>query len=160
MLVVSQGVDGGNAAETGEFFDVLLSEGADDGAVDHASEHPGGVANGLAASQLDVVRIEEEYLGPEFAKSHLETDPGAGGGFTEDQGPGLSVERACVRGARGLEPSHAVQDGTHVGGGQGFETQQVFHDSASPAEAGKRFCKGNPRGSVTSYLAKGDGHRV
>ena len=54
MFGVGEGVDGGDARESGEFRDIGLSEGADDGTVDHAAEDAGGIAEWFAAAELGI----------------------------------------------------------------------------------------------------------
>ncbi len=57
MLGVGQRVDRWQAAESRKRFDITLREGADDRAVQHSAQHPGGVLNGFAAPELEVVRV-------------------------------------------------------------------------------------------------------
>ena len=93
MLVVGEGVDGGDAGEIGEFLDVALGEGADDGAVEHSAQDAGGVLDGFAAAKLDIAGGKEHDLAAELADADLEGDAGACGRFGEDMRPGLAGQR-------------------------------------------------------------------
>ena len=61
--------------------------------MDHAAEDAGGVFDWFAAAELDVVLGEEHDVTAELADPDLEGDAGSGGGFREDDGPGLAGER-------------------------------------------------------------------
>ena len=60
MFFVRQRVDGGKAGVLGEFLHVLLRVSPDDRAMNHPSEHPGGVLDRFAASELNVGSVEEQ----------------------------------------------------------------------------------------------------
>ena len=99
MLVVGERVDGRDAGVVRELDHVLLGEGADDRAMDHAAEHAGGVLDQFAAAELDVVFREEHREAAEFADADFERDAGAGGGLGENERPGLAGERLAVAAA-------------------------------------------------------------
>jgi len=71
MLIVREGIDDGKIGVVGEIDDVLLGEGTDDHAMDHSAEHTGGVFDGLAAAELDVVGGEEHGKAAEFTDANL-----------------------------------------------------------------------------------------
>lgn len=92
MLLVGEGVDGGNLAVFREINDIALGKGTDDGAVDHAAEDASGVLDRFAATELDVVGGKEKDVTAEFADADLEADAGAGGGLGEHEGPAFAFE--------------------------------------------------------------------
>lgn len=61
VLVVREGIDGGDAGVAGEIDNILLGEGADYGAVDHSPEYSGGVHDGFPAAELDIVFGKEHW---------------------------------------------------------------------------------------------------
>ena len=84
----------------GEFLDVALGEGAEDGAVDHAAQDAGGVLDGFAAAELDFAGGQEHDLAAQLADADLEGDAGAGGGLGEEHGPGLAGQGLVGRAGR------------------------------------------------------------
>ena len=50
MLLIREGVDGGNSGKSRKGFDIRLFEGSDYGTVDHPSKDPGRVLDRLAPS--------------------------------------------------------------------------------------------------------------
>ena len=115
MLVVGEGVDGGNARVVREFLDVALREGAEHGAMDHPAQHARGVLDGFAAAKLDFAGREEDHLAAQLADADLEGDAGAGGGLGEQHGPGLTGQRQFGMPPAFLLEVHRVgQDGLHV----------------------------------------------
>ena len=129
MFVVGEGVDGGDFPVVGELDDVVLGKGPDDGSVHHATEDAGGVLDGLAAAQLDVVTGKKHGGASEFADSDFEGDAGAGGGFGENEGPGLSRERLelVVATAR-LHLDGAVDQHIEFLGREFFDGQEMIHE--------------------------------
>ena len=61
-----------------QLLDVGVVEGADHDAVEVAGEHPRGVADRLAAAELDVARREEERVPAELVARPPRTRPGCG----------------------------------------------------------------------------------
>jgi hypothetical protein len=55
-------------------------------------QHAGGVLNRLAATQLDVVPVQEERVSAQFVDADLEGHAGAGGRLREDHRPRLAGE--------------------------------------------------------------------
>ena len=113
--LVREGIDGGNAGIVGELLDVALREGAEDGAVDHPAQHARGVLDRLAAAKLDFAGGQEDRLPAQLADADLEGHAGAGGGFGEQHGPGLTGQRLLGMPPAFLLEAHGVgQDGLHV----------------------------------------------
>ena len=127
MFRIGQRVDRGDARELGEVFDILLGEGANHRAVDHASEDAGCVLNGFAATELDVSAIKEKNLGSQFSETHFKAHTGPGGTLAEDERPGLAGQRSVMLTPAALERGNTVQDIPHFSAGQCLEAQQVFH---------------------------------
>lgn len=126
MLLIGEGIDGGDVCEVGEVDDVLLRVGADDGTVDHAAHDAGGVLDVLAPAELDIVFGEEHDVASELADADLEGDAGAGGGFGEDEGPGLSGERlGFVCAAGGFHFDGEVDKGVELDGAGFFDGEEV-----------------------------------
>ena len=96
MLGIGQGVDGRDAGVMREILHVALRVGADDCAVHHAAEHAGGVLNGFAAAELEVIGIEKHHAAAQFADASLERHACAGGGLGEDHCPRLAGERLVL----------------------------------------------------------------
>ena len=92
VLVVGEGVDGGDAGVVGKIDHVLLGEGADDSAVNHAAEDAGGVLDGLTAAELDVDTGKEHGGAAEFADADLKADASTSGGLGENERPLLAGE--------------------------------------------------------------------
>jgi len=108
----------------------LLGKGADDGSVDHAAENAGGVLDWLAAPELDVVLGEKHDVASELADADLEGDTGPGGGFGEDDGPGLSCEwLGLVRATSGLHFDGEVDEVFELLGAGIFNGEQVHETS-------------------------------
>ena len=78
MFVIRQGVDCREARELGEIFDVLLGEGPNDRAMHHPAEDAGGVSDGFAPAELNIIGIQEKGIAAEFVDSNFEGEPGAG----------------------------------------------------------------------------------
>src|SRR5690606_14968066 len=116
----------------GKVDHVLLVEGADDGAVDHAAEDSGGVLDRLAPAQLEVVRVEKHGASAQFVEANLETDPGPGGGLGEDHGPGFTSERLSGNAARDLALLGLFHEMADFVSGERFDSEEVFHGSAAP----------------------------
>ena len=96
MLGIGQRVDGGNVGVLGEILYIALREGANDCAVHHATEHAGGVLDGFATAELEVVRVEKHYAATKFADAGLEGHSGSCGGFGENHRPRLAGERLVL----------------------------------------------------------------
>ena len=118
MFVVGQRVDGRNLGILGEFLDVVLGVGADDGAMNHSAQHPGGVFDWFPTTELAVVGIEEDGIATQFADANLEADTRSGGGLAEDERPGFSRERAYMVVPVRFHSGHQIQNGSHVPCGQ------------------------------------------
>ena len=119
MLVVREGVDGGDLRVVRELLDVALGEGAEHSAVNHAAHHAGGVLDRLAAAKLNLAGRQENDLAAQLADADLEGDAGARGGLGEDHGPGLAGQRQLgVLAAFLLQLRGVGQDGVHVRAGQ------------------------------------------
>ncbi len=128
MLVISQGVDHGKVGVVCEIDDVLLGEGADDHAVTHSAEHAGGVFDGFAAAELDVVGGEEHRKSAEFADADLERHAGAGGGFAKNHRPSLSGEwLGRVLSALGFEALSVGDEAGNFSSAEFFNGKEVFH---------------------------------
>ena len=61
MLVICERVDGWNARERGEFFNIALRVSADNCSVNHPAQNASGVLNGLSSTELNIVRTEKEW---------------------------------------------------------------------------------------------------
>ncbi len=81
MLFVGEGVDGWDSAVFSEFLDVRLGKGADDGSLEHAPHHAGGVFDGFATTELNFAGGHEDRVTAELADADFEADSGAGGAF-------------------------------------------------------------------------------
>jgi hypothetical protein len=139
MLVIGQGVDGGNAGVLREFLDITLGKRADDRAVNHAPEHAGRVLDRFTASELYVIRIEKQHFSAEFAEPNFEGNAGASGRFAEHQRPGLAGQRLAVGFAVALELRRVAQHHFHVAPRHFLKTEQMLHNKvrAHPRDNGK-----------------------
>ncbi len=115
MLVIGEGVNGGDTRVARKLFHVVLREGAEYGAMDHPAQDARGVLDWFAAAKLDLAGREEDYLAAQLADAHLEGDPGARGGFGEQHGPGLTGQgQLDMVPAFLFEVHRGGQDGFHV----------------------------------------------
>ena len=78
MVVVGEAVDDRHRGEPRQLLDVGVVEGADHDAVDVAREHARGVADRLAAAELDVARRQEEGVPAELRGTRPRTRRGSG----------------------------------------------------------------------------------
>ena len=127
VMVVGETVDHGDLPVLGEVLHVLLGEGADHDAVDVAAHHVGGVLDGLAHAQLDVVGAEEHRLRAELLDADLEAHPRARRGLHEDHGDGAAVEER-VRLARlllRLELGGEVEQAGDLGRGEVVDGEEA-----------------------------------
>ncbi len=127
VFFICERIDHGDAGELGKIDNILLIEGADDDAVNHATEHAGGVLDGFAAAELDVVFREKHREAAELADADLEGHAGAGGGLSENHRPSLARQSFLVGTALRLEArgiGEQVLDGRGV---QVFDRKQVLH---------------------------------
>lgn len=127
MFVVGECVDGGYAGEFCEIDHILLGEGADDGAVDHASEDAGGVFDRFSAAELDIVFREEHRESAKFADADFEGDAGAGGGFGENHGPRLSGKLFAIPAALAFQDFGGVDQVGDLCSGQLFDGEEMVH---------------------------------
>ena len=157
MFLIGEGVDGAEAAEFGEFLDVALGVGADDGAVGHAAHDAGGVADGFAAAELDVVGGEKNGLSAQFADTDFEAEAGAGGGFGKHEGPAFAGQgQFGMWSAVEFHLGGAGEDVVDRRGVERFDIEEVFHrgrgefrtkDARQPARCGgfRRLGRTRPR---------------
>jgi hypothetical protein len=96
--LVREAVDNGHLAVLGERVDVGLAERPDHYRVQVSREDDGGVADRLAAAELQVVRGEVEADAPELRDPDLEADPCASRGLLEDHPEGSAREERAVSG--------------------------------------------------------------
>ena len=138
MLGVGERVDRADAAEAREFFDVVLRERADDGAVDHAAHDARGVSDGLAAAELDVVGCEKNRLSAQLADADLEAQARASGGFREHDRPAFAGERGVGMGAaEAFHGRRAFEEFVDPGRVERLDVEQVPHCGS----LGQRFCQ-------------------
>ena len=78
MLVVRQGVDGGDGGVVRKLLDVALGERAEHDAMHHAAHHPRGVFDRLAAPKLQLAGRQENDPAAQFANANLKGYPRAG----------------------------------------------------------------------------------
>ena len=128
MFFVGQGVHRGNAGIGSEVIDIGLGEGADDGPVNHAAENSGGVFDGFAATELDIVGVEEEDIATEFTNSDFERDAGSGRAFGEEEGPALVAQGMfAVVASSDFHFLCRGEDGDQICGGGRFDGEKMFH---------------------------------
>ncbi|CAI8379513.1 MAG: Uncharacterised protein [Synechococcus sp. MIT S9220] len=85
MLQIGESVDHRNRGPVGVIGKLLLGIGAHREHIAEATQHSGGVFQGLTAAQLGDLRIEVDGLAAKPGHRHLETHTRACGGFGEDQ---------------------------------------------------------------------------
>ena len=102
MLVIGKSVDYGDRTVVGEIDYVLMVEGPDHDAVDHARKDVGGIVDGLAPADLDVVVGKEEGHAAELVHADLEGYPCPRGGLREDHAQGLAVKIVVLDALLGL----------------------------------------------------------
>ena len=128
VLLVRQGIDGGNAGKAGEFLHFLLSVSPDGGAVDHTSQHAGRILDGLSTPELDVMDGKEHGTAPQFTDAHFKGNAGAGGGFGKDERPGLPLQgKAFVMAAFRLKPVAQGEQVPDFVSGKLFDGKEVVH---------------------------------
>ncbi len=128
MLLVRQGIDGGNAGKTGEFLHLLLPVRTDGGAVNHTSQHSGRILDGLSAPKLDVMDGKEHGAASQFADAHFKGNAGAGGGFGKDERPGLPLQgEAFVMAAFRLKLVAQGEQAPDFVSGKLFDGKEVVH---------------------------------
>jgi len=84
MRRVAKRVDHRNRRVTGKLLDVGVREGSNRDRVDVTAEHHGGVADRLAAAQLEVVGAQVQRRPAEVRHADLEGDAGPRRGLLED----------------------------------------------------------------------------
>ena len=85
VLEIGEGIDHRHGGPVGVIHQLLLGEGAHGQHIAVATEHPCGVFQGLATTQLRHLGIEVHRLPTQAGHRHLEADAGAGGGLGENQ---------------------------------------------------------------------------
>ena len=99
MSALITGIDGGGR----EAADVVVGEGADDEGAGVAAHDPGGVLDGLAPAELELVGSDDLRDAAEVADGGAEGQAGAGRRLGEVGDDGVAVEQVgvAVRVARG-----------------------------------------------------------
>jgi hypothetical protein len=93
--------------------DAVVNYRADPDWAERARQHVGGVANRLAAAQLQLVGAQHHRVAAELGDARLERDPRARGGLLEDQRDRPAHQ--CIRAAgRRLELGRAVDQGVEL----------------------------------------------
>ena len=118
VVRVGEPVDDRDLAVAGEVLHVLLGERADHDAVAVPAHHVGGVLDGLADAELDVVGVEEDGLGAQLLDADLEAHARARAGLHEDHRHRAAGEER-LRGApllRLLERVTEVEQRDDLGG--------------------------------------------
>ncbi len=110
VVTVGEAVDDRHARGCTHRVEPLLGEGAEDGGVDVAAEHMGGVLDRFAPRHLRVLREDGERLRSQLVDADLEGQARARRGLLEDDGDGLADEGSLVRAPGRLERVGAVQD--------------------------------------------------
>jgi len=101
----------------GELVEHLLGPGAHADGGDVAREHERGVAQRLAARELQLVGAQHDGVAAQLVDADLEGQPRARGGLLEDQRDAARAQR--VRGQRrGLELERAIEQRAQLVGGQ------------------------------------------
>ena len=113
-----------------------MIEGPDHDAVEVTGEDPGGVADGLAAAELDVTGAEEERVPSELEGADLEGDAGAGGALGEDHAQGLAGER-LVAVVLALHSGREVEEGEELGRGEVGDREEVSRWLHRPGVEGR-----------------------
>lgn len=125
----------------GEVLDIGLGEGADNGTVNHAAENPGGIFDGFAATELDVVGVEEEDIATEFTNSDFERDAGSGRAFGEEEGPALVAQGMfAVVASGGFHFLCRGENGDQICGEGRFDGEKMFHAERFRRESFGELC--------------------
>ena len=130
MQQIGETIDDGNGTVAGQLFDVGMIEGPDHDAIEVARQHPRGVANRLAAAELDVARREEESVAAELEGPDLEGHPGAGRRLREDHPQGLA-EQGFFPVAALLHPGGQVEEGNELGFAEVWDCEEVADGTRS-----------------------------
>ena len=102
-----------------------MFEATVDDAVDVAREHLGDVADGLAPADADLLRAQVDAVAAEVGHGDLEANASPEGGFFEEEGDGLALQRfGRVRVA--LDVAGACDEGTELRRRQVGDGKQVF----------------------------------
>lgn len=74
MLLIGQGIHGGNPAAPGESDDLLLSKCSNDGSLDHPAQHARRILHRLSSAQLKLRCAKKDGGAPELTDRNLERD--------------------------------------------------------------------------------------
>lgn len=121
--VIRHAGDYRHPAVLGQRLHIALLEGAVHNGVIVPPQHPGGVLNGLAPGDLQVVGAQIGAQAPHLVDAHLQAGAGAGGVFAEHQGHGLALQVPGV-GARAVQALVFVRYVENVGDLGGGEAAQ------------------------------------
>jgi hypothetical protein len=105
MQEIRERVDDRHGSRRREPLDVAVIKRADNQPVHETRQHLGGVLNRFAATDLDIVFVEEKRIPTEFMNADFEGDARAGRRFGENQSPRLSLQRS----GRSLPPARSLQ---------------------------------------------------
>ena len=132
MVQRGQRVDDRDLGGRRQLGDVLVRAGADDDRVDVAREHPGGVADRLAAGELHLVGAEDDRGRPQLGDADLEGDPRPRRGPFGDQrdaAPGKRIAADAVAAAR-FQLGRAVEHLAELEGAELFTGEKVTLQAA------------------------------
>ena len=144
MLEVVERVDHGDRRGAGEFDLVRVFERPVDDRIDVAREHPGGVCDRLAPSELHIAAREVQRVTPEVVDRHLERRPSSGRRLLEDEGDVAPEQRRPPDPSAPvvLQALRAAEERTELAGDVG-DRQQV----ALRGRAGHEFRRAPPKES-------------
>jgi hypothetical protein len=128
MQEVGERVHDGHRAAAGELLEQAVLVATDHHAMEVTGKDAGGVRDGLAARDLEVVGVEHHRQAAELMDADLEGNAGAGALLEEHQAPGLVREGgAGGLAAAGLERRGGGEDLGRLGRAQVGLLQEMTH---------------------------------
>ena len=132
MVERGQRVDHRHLGRRGQLGHRLVRAGADHDRVDVAREHPGGVADRLAARELHFVAAQDDRGRAELGDPDLEGDPRPRRGLLEDEGDAAPGQRLGAEplAAPRFQRGGAVEQLAELEGAQLFACEEVTLQAA------------------------------
>ena len=124
MGQIGEAVDDGHLGVLGQRFHVGVREGPDHDPVHIPVEHPGGVGNRLATTQLDISGREEVRGATQLGDPDLEGHAGARGGLHENHGQRLAQQRLTVVSA-GAHTLGQIEQGERLRRGEVGDVEEI-----------------------------------
>ena len=159
VVAVGERVDDRDRCGGGEPADVVVGVGADDEGAGVAADDSGGVLDGLASAELELVGSDDLRDAAEVADGGAEGEPGAGRRLGEVGDDRVAVEELGVAVRVGADLLADLEQLLEIVGAQVGDAQEVLHGrpSGSGGVTGEGAAHAARAATATAQLAAGDG---